>query len=213
MGELSDALEEFQEISREYYGKIMKIMQDKYCWKCPMRSTSAEALCQELDAWIRLTEALEGGIREELQKPDLSLEKLEMVVVRFLEKKMNTTPNKSNELFFQLEHDAEPFAQKGEFLRVNTHQRRVKENDLVLLPRACPLATYWYLKTTAQAMIPFKIFRVSQVFSKKGVKYIRTEDGLEVPVEFLIGWVVEIIGQKDLSIRRTDKSFNKDFKR
>ena len=204
MGELDDTLDEFQEISREYYGKIMKIMQDKYCWKCPMRSTSKEALCREVDAWVRLTQSLEWGITDELQVQNLSLEELEVVAVRFLEKKMKTNPpTKSNDLFFQLEDDAPPFAGKGDFLLINTEQRRVKVNDLVLLPRACPLATYWYLKTTDKAMIPFKIFRVSRVFSKKGVKYIRTEDGLEVPVEFLMGRVVEIIDQKDLSIRRT----------
>lgn len=203
MGELYDSLDEFQQLSREYFLKITKILKEKYCWKCPMRSTSSETFCRDVDAWIRLNQSLEWGIQDELHEQNQSLENLELLRVRFLGKKLNPQKKiKDNNLFFQLEFDIHPIASKGDYLFIKSNPRRVNIGDLVLLPRACPLATYRFLKTTGNNMVPFKICKVSSVFSKKGVKYIQTEDGLEVPLEFLMGLIREIIGPKDLNIRK-----------
>lgn len=205
MGELSDTLDEFQEISREYYQKIMEILKEKYCWKCPMRSTSNETFCREIDAWIRLTESLEAGIRKELTLESYSLENLEVMAARFLEKKMKSNKiSREKNIILQLEEDAEPFASSGNYLQVKTNPRRVKVNDLVLLPRACPLATYWYTKTTKRATVPFKIFKVAKVFQRKGCKYIQTEEGFEVPMEYVMGVVIKIMGHQDLSMQSWD---------
>jgi hypothetical protein len=205
MGELSDTLDEFEEISREYYQKIMKILKEKYCWKCPMRSTSNETFCREIDAWIRLSESLEAGIRKELTLKSYSLENLEVMAARFLEKKMKSSkvPREKN-IILKLEEDTEPFTISGDYLQVKINPRRVKVNDLVLLPRACPLATYWYTKTTKRATVPFKIFKVAKIFQKKGCRYIRTEESFEVPVEYVMGVVIKIMAQKDLSMQSWD---------
>jgi len=205
MGELSDTLDEFQGISREYYEKIVEILKKKYCWKCPMRSTSNETFCREIDAWIRLTEALEAGIRKELTIKSYSLENLEVVAARFLEKKMKSSKiSQEKDIILQLEEDTEPFARSGDYLQVKTSPRRVKVNDLVLLPRACPLATYWYTKTTKRATVPFKIFKVAKTFQRKGCRYIKTDEGFEVPFEYVIGVVIKIMGHKDLSMQSWD---------
>lgn len=208
MGELSDTLDEFQGISQEYYKKIMKILKEKYCWKCPMRSTSSETFCREIDAWIRLIEALEAGVRKELILESYSLENLEVMAARFLEKKMKSSkiPREKN-LILQLEEDAPPFAVSGNYLEVKTNPRRVKVNDLVLLPRACPLATYWYTKTTQRVTVPFKIFKVAKVFQKKGCRYIQTEEDFEIPAEYVIGVVIKILGHKELSIQKRHRTF------
>lgn len=203
MGELYEALDEFQQISREYFVRIMKILEDKYCWKCPMRVTSSEALCREIDSWMRLIQALEWGIQNEIHE-NHSLEILELVTARFMEKKMNPQRKTiKKELFIQLENDAQPFATEGDYLLIKSHPRRVRVDDLVLLTKACPLATYWYLQSKSKDRIPFNISKVSRVLSKKGIKYIQTEDGLEVPLEFIIGLIIEIIDQKHLKFRET----------
>lgn len=193
MGELSDILDEFQEASRKYQQKVMEILEDKYCWKCPMRTNRKETLCREVDAWIRLTEAMESGVREVLNEDNYSIEDMEVITAKFLEKKMKPPEKSEDHLILKLEHDAEPFAMSGDFIFVRTHPLRVKKNDLILMPRACPLATYWYIKTSKQSTVPFKIYKVSRVFQKRGCSYIETEEGLEVPAEFLIGVVQNII--------------------
>ena len=200
MGKLSKTLDEFQETTRKYYRELMEIFEADYCFKCPMRTNQDETLCREVETWIRLTEAMENGVRAELDQFDCSLEKMEVVAAKFLEKKMKKSDSKNNSLIIKLEQDAEPYAKSGDFIYVKTHPLRLKKDDLVLMPRACPLATYWYIKTAKKSTVPFKIFKVSRVFQKRGVRYIETDDGFEVPFEYLIGVVKDIIGQ-DLSMQ------------
>lgn len=196
MGELSDTLNEFQNTSKKYYQKVMNILESKYCWKCPMRTNREEMLCQEVEAWIRLTEALEGGVLKGVRHENFSPEKLEIITAKFLEKKMKKSHTGEKEVLVKLEDDAKPFATSGDFLYIKTHPLKVKKGDLVLLPRVCPLTIFWYKETTENAVVPFKIFKISRVFHKKGVRYIKTLDGLEVPVEFLMGVIINIIGEK-----------------
>jgi hypothetical protein len=200
MGKLTETLEEFQESTSKYYQEIVKILEEEYCWKCPMRTNSRETFCREVEAWIRLTESMEAGLRNELTHENYSPDEMEVVATKFLEKKMKNQEIKEDNLIIKLEQDAEPFARSGDFLYVKTYPIRVNKDDLVLMPRACPLATYWYIKTFKRSTVPFKIFKVARVFQKRGCRYIKTEDGLEVPVEYLIGVVKNIIGP-DLSMQ------------
>ena len=200
MGKLSKTLGEYQEVTRKYYKEIMEILEDEYCWKCPMRTNQNETLCREVESWIRLTEAMESGIREELEQYNYSLNKMGIITAKFLEKQMKKSNLKEDSLIIKLEKDADPYAKAGDFIYVKTHPLRLKKGDLVLMPRACPLATYWYIKTSKKSTVPFKIYKVSRVFQKIGVRYIETEDGFNVPVEYLIGVVKDIIGP-DLSMQ------------
>jgi len=208
MGELSDALDEIQEATEKYYQEIMEILKDKYCYKCPMRTNRKETLCNEVEAWIRLTEAMESGIKKKLNEDKLSMEDVEVLTVKFLEKKMKSAEKHEEHLIIKLEKDAQPYAISGDFIYVKTQPIKVKKDDLVLMPRACPMATYWYIKTTKHSTVPFKIFKVSRVFQKRGTRYIETEDGLIVPTEFLIGVVQNIIGHEDLSMHQEKKGLS-----
>lgn len=200
MGKLSKTLDEYQETTRKYYREIMEILEEEYCWKCPMRTNQDETLCKEVESWIRLTEAMESGFKIEMEENDYSLEKMEIITSKFLEKQMKQSPEKEDSLIIKLEQEALPYAESGDFIYVKTQPLRVKDGDLVLMPRACPLATYWYLKTSKKSTVPFKIFKVSRVFQKIGVRYIETEEGFEIPLEYLIGVVKDIIGP-DLSMQ------------
>lgn len=211
MGELSDTLDEYQETSRKYYQKIMGILEDKYCWKCPMRTNSKETLCREVEAWLRLTEAMESGVRSELKLNNYLSEAMEIITVKFMEKQMKKPENREDNLIIRLESDAEPFARSGDFIFIKAHPLKPGKGDLVLMPRACPLATYWYIKTFKKATVPFKIYKVSRVFQKRGCRYIETEEGLEVPTEFLIGVVKNIMDHQDLSMHQEKKGINYRF--
>jgi hypothetical protein len=200
MGELSDVLNEFQETSKKYYKTIMNILDEKYCWKCPMRTNRKVTLCQEVEAWIRLTETLEAGVREELVEYNFSQEQWEAITTKFIEKQISPPHQREKNIIVKLEEDQPPFARSGDFLYIKTHPLRVKKDNLIVMPRTCPLATFWFIKTTKKSTVPFKIFRVSKVFQKNGCRYIRTHEGLEVPVEYILGIVENIMG-KDLSMR------------
>jgi hypothetical protein len=200
MGKLSKTLEDYQEITSKYYQEIMEILKEKYCFKCPMRTNQDETLCLEVESWIRLTETMEIAVRKELKQSNYSLEKLGVITAKFLEKQLKKSDLKEDSLIIKLDQDAEPYAKSGDFIYVKTHPLRMKKDDLVLMPQACPLATYWYIKTSKKSTVPFKIFKVFRVFQKMGVRYIETDKGFVVPVEYLIGVVKDIIVQ-DLSMQ------------
>lgn len=200
MGELSDVLNEFQEVSKKYYRTIMKILEEKYCWKCPMRTNRKVVFCQEADAWVRLTETMEAGVREELCEHNFPQDQLEAITTKFLEKQISPSNQGEKNIMVKLEEDEPPFASSGDFLYIKKHPLRVKKDNLIVMPRACPVATFWYIQTAKRSTVPFKIFRVTKVFQKNGCRYIRTQEDLEVPVEYILGIVENIIGE-DLSMR------------
>ena len=198
MGEITDTLNEFQEISRRYYRKIMEVLEEKYCWKCPMRTNSKEALCREVEAWVRLVEAMEAGVKEEFALNAYSIDVMEVITAKFLEKRMKKSYECEESIVIKLKYDAEPYAKEGDFIYLKPHPLKVKKDDLIVLPNACPIATYWYIKASKQSILPFKIYRVSRVFQKRECRYVKTEDGWEVPVEYLMGVVKNIITKEIL---------------
>ncbi len=50
------------------------------------------------------------------------------------------------------------------------------------MPCACPLSTFWFSKISYITKMPLKLFEVEKVFYKTGVKYIKTENELEIPI-------------------------------
>ena len=66
MAGISDNLEEFRELSRNFYRDLIEGLDQKYCWKCPMRTSSSEAFCREVDSWVRLSTAFEMGVYNHL---------------------------------------------------------------------------------------------------------------------------------------------------
>jgi hypothetical protein len=200
MGKLSDALDEFSEISREYHAKIQKILRDKYCWKCPMRSTSRNTFCNELDAWIRLTGAFEKGVQDNIMKNVDSKDNLDVVTSRYLFKilKKHQRHLKYNKTtILKLKEDVEPFALKDDLLFIEENPESVKTNDLVLWPQICPVSFYWFSKAKILGIIPFKILKVEKSFQKEGHKFVQVENSLEIPLEYITGKLIKIISKND----------------
>jgi hypothetical protein len=66
---------------------------------------------------------------------------------------------------------------------------------MVLLPRSCPLSIFWFSKISYIEKMPLKIFTVESLFHKIGVKYIKTKEGLEIPLEYVYGLIFKIINK------------------
>ncbi len=200
MGELSNALDEFSEISKEFHAKIQKILRDKYCWKCPMRSTSKNTFCNELDAWIRLTSAFERGIQDSILEDIDSKDNLEVITSRYLLKilKKHKRPLKYDKTtILKLKEDIEPFALKDDLLFIKENPESVKEDDLIIWPQICPISFYWFSKAKILGNIPFRILKVERSFQKDGRRYILAENDYEIPLEYLTGKIIKIINKDD----------------
>lgn len=196
MGELSDALEEFEKISKVHYKKIMEILEEKYCWKCPMRSTSDKSFCREVDVWIRLTNALEDGIIDLLEK-NLSRGALNAITMKYLSKISKNSQKYDRKILLKSKRELKPFATRDSLLIIKENPGYLKEGDLVLISEICPIYTYSFSKTKLSGSFPFRISRVVNSFQKEGSKHVKTEEGLELPVEYLTGKVVKIIERED----------------
>jgi hypothetical protein len=200
MGELSDALNEFSEISREFHARIQKILRDKYCWKCPMRSTSKNSFCNELDAWIRLTSAFERGVKDNILENVSSNDSLDVITSRYLFKLLKKSKRQlkyDKTTILKLKEDITPFALKNDLLFIEENPESVKTNDLVLWPQICPVSFYWFSKAKILGIIPFKILKVKKLFQKEGRKFVQVETGLEIPLEYITGKLIKIISKND----------------
>ncbi len=200
MGKLSKTLEEFSKISEDYYKKIQDILEDEYCWKCPMRTTSKKASCKNIDAWIRLTSAFEIGINQYQVLNKDSKNSLEAITSRYLSKliKKHERNLKYKKTFIlKLKEDIKPFAKKNDLLLVKENPESVKVGDLVLWPQICPISIYWFSKAKLAGYIPFNILKVSNTFHMDGCRYVQDDKGFEVPLEYIAGKIIRKIDQND----------------
>ena len=200
MGELSDALDEFSEISKEFHARIQKILKNKYCWKCPMRTTSKNTFCNELDAWIRLTGAFERGVQDNILENIDSNDNLDVITSRYLFKllKKNKGGLKySKTTILKLKEDIKPFALKDDLLFIEENPESVKTDDLILWPQICPVSFYWFSKAKILGIIPFKILKVERSLQKEGRKFVQVKNGLELPLQYITGKLIKIISKND----------------
>lgn len=200
MGKLSEALEEFTTISKEYYAKIQEILMEEYCWKCPMRSTSKSTTCRDIDAWIRLTGAFERGIHQHILSKEEFKGNLEAVTNRYLSKvikKHSRNLKYHKTVLLKLKEDIEPFARKGDFLLVKENPESVKVGDLILWPEICPVSMFWFSKAKLAGYIPFNITKVSKTFHKNGCRFINDNNGQKIPLEYTAGKITKIIRHGD----------------
>lgn len=207
MGELSETLDEFSEISRKFHGKIKKILRDKYCWKCPMRSTSKNTFCNELDSWIRLTGAFERGVQDNILEDVTSKDDLDIITSRYLLKLLKKHKRHlkyDKTVILKLKEDIEPFALKNDLLFIKENPESVKVKDLIIWPQICPISFYWFSKAKILGIIPFKILKVEKPFQKEGRRFILAENGLEIPLEHITGKIIEIIDKNDSLYSKLD---------
>jgi hypothetical protein len=200
MAGISDNLEIFRELSRKQYKDLIESLDEKYCWKCPMRTNSSEAFCREVDSWVRLSVAFEMGIYDHLRERGIPSSCLEVLTAKMLEKKMkigHSSPKYHKLIFVKVYEDMDLGVKSGDFLLVNENPRQIKRGEKILLPRSCPLSFQWLSSVSSIGKLPLKIFEVEKVFHKSGVKYIKTKENIELPSEYVFGTVLKIINEKN----------------
>lgn len=199
MAGISDNLEIFRKLSKKHYADLIESLEEKYCWKCPMRTNNSETFCREVDSWVRLSIAFEMGIQDHLREKQIPDGCLEIIASKFVEKQINKG-NVSQKLqklnLIRMEKSMGFEINSGDYLVVNHGTKKIKSGDKVLLPNSCPLSNLWYSKSRAEEL-PLKVFAVKKIFHKMGVKYIQTVDDFEVPLEYVYGVILKIIKKED----------------
>jgi hypothetical protein len=199
MAGISDNLEIFRKLSKKHYADLVESLEEKYCWKCPMRPNKSETFCGEVDSWVRLSIAFDMGIHDHLREMGIPDSCLEVITAKFVEKQINQG-NLSNKLqkldLIRMEKSMGFGIGSGDYLVVQHGPKKLISGDKVLLPNSCPLSNLWYTKSCTDEL-PLKVFAVTKVFHKSGVKYIQTSDNFEVPFEYVYGVILKIIKKED----------------
>jgi len=199
MAGISDNLEIFRKLSKKHYADLIESLEEKYCWKCPMRTNNSETFCREVDSWVRLSIAFEMGIQDHLREMQIPGSCLEIIASKFVEKQINkgNVAQKLQKLnLIRMEKSMGFEIDSGDYLVVQHDAKKIKSGDKVLLPNSCPLSNLWYSKSRAEEL-PLKVFAVNKVFHKSGIKYIQTTDDFEVPLEYVYGVILKIIKKED----------------
>ena len=199
MAGISDNLEVFRKLTKKHYADLIESLEEKYCWKCPMRTNNAETFCREVDSWVRLSIAFEMGIQDHLREMKIPESCLEVIASKFVEKqiKQNTVSHKLQKFnLIQMEKSMGSEIDSGDYLLVKHGTKQIKSGDKILLPNSCPLSNLWYSKSRAEKL-PLKVFGVNKVFHRRGLKYIQTVDDFEVPLEYVYGVILKIIKKED----------------
>lgn len=200
MAGISDNLEGFRKLSHIQYKNLIESLEEKYCWKCPMRTNSSEAFCREVDSWVRLSNAFEMGVKDHLKERGIPSDCFVVLGAKLLEKEMRTeliSPKFQKLVFIKIEENLNSSINKGNFIIVKENPKILINGDKVLLPRSCPLSIFWFSKISFIEKMPLKIFTIDKIFHKVGIKYIKTKEGLEIPLEYVYGVIVKIIDKNE----------------
>jgi hypothetical protein len=197
MGELSDTLKEFHDVSSAYYKKIMNILEDEYCWKCPMRSTSGTALCREVHAWCKIEEVLEEGVMDNLLVNSFSSLEVEALAARVRAKMIKKNGGELKELTITMKvNEYQNVIKSKSVLYVKINPKRVQVGDKVLIP----LKSFKFPLIINCALIagfPFQLEAVEKFFHEGGVRYVKTVEGVILPLTSVYGVLMKEIKPKD----------------
>jgi hypothetical protein len=200
MGQLSESLEEFQNVSSEFYKLLKKILEEEYCWKCPMRSTSGTALCREVHAWRKLEEGLDDGIKDYLLESSLSSLEIEALAARVGTKiiKRQGGNLKESIVVIKVNEDQNSFLAGNFLLMVKINPKKVRCGDQVLIPKKnlkSPLIGSCALLTG----FPFQLELVRKFFHEGCSRYVETFNGLILPLTNVLGVLVKVTKPSDVN--------------
>lgn len=195
---ISDNLEEFRKLSNKHYKYLIEGLDEKYCWKCPMRTNRSESFCREVDSWVRLSGAFEMGVQDALREMGIPNHCLEVIATKILEKKMHSGSDRKLRrlVIIRVQKTMGYGVVNGNFLLIKENPTRLKNGDIIILPKACPLATYWYSKMDFSSS-PMKLFKVKRVYHDTGVRYIETDDGLKIPLVYVYGLILKVMDENE----------------
>ncbi|MEM4526090.1 MAG: hypothetical protein QXH54_07015 [Methanothermobacter sp.] len=82
---IKETVQEFKERCSASYRKLLKSLDEKYCWRCPQRVTRDKIGCREADAWIRMRKALDDTIKSYILE-EMGEESLHRIIQRIHER-------------------------------------------------------------------------------------------------------------------------------
>lgn len=193
MGDLEERLIEFQEQTKGAYRDIMKILEDKYCWKCPMRSTSTQSRCREVHAGRVLQEAVDEGILGQLILNDIPELEVESMITRILKKKIKRQGGKQKEknIILKVENEQNLDLAPDSFLMVKVNPKRARVGDRILIP----VEALEHPVLGAYALIagfPFQIAEVKKTYHEGSFWYVEIENERILPLESVFGILIKV---------------------
>lgn len=197
MGALQERLDLFQEETKTAYQEIMNILEDEYCWKCPMRSTSKNSRCREVHAGRVLQEAMDQGIYNQLQ---INLSPLEVnaLIARIQKKKTKKQggPQREKTIILRVEGDQNPHFSPHQWLMVKINPRRILKGEKILIPDE----SFNSQLIGAYALIagfPFEIAIASRVFHEGNFWFVEVGEQGVWPLESVFGVLVKVLTKGD----------------
>lgn len=193
MGKLQEQLDKFQDNAGAAYQEIMDTLEYKYCWKCPMRSTSTNSHCREIHSMKVLQEALDQGIREKLGETGVSSVLLESLILRTTQKRFKKQGGSAREKTIIMDVspqnlDMDPETQ----LMVKINPRKIREGERIMIP--CESIESSVLGVCALMMgFPFRVTVVERFFHKNNFWYVEVENEKIFPLESILGVLIKVI--------------------
>ncbi|HHW16550.1 MAG TPA: hypothetical protein GXX31_04125 [Methanothermobacter sp.] len=84
---IKETIQEFKEKCLVSYKRLLRSLDEKYCWRCPQRVTRDKIGCREADAWIRMKKALDDSIRSYIRE-EMGDEYLDKIIQRIHERNL-----------------------------------------------------------------------------------------------------------------------------
>ena len=198
MGELQKRLDEFQRQTGTAYQEIMNILEDKYCWKCPMRSTSKYSHCREIHAGKVLLEVIEKGISSKLDEEDIHPVEIEALIMKMIKKKIKSQGGRQGEkiIILTIEDEQNQYLSSCTQLIVKINPKKVLKGEKILIPDNP--AEYPILGAYALvAGFPFKVALVEKAFHEGNFWYVKMGDKQILPLESVFGVVLKVLGEEN----------------
>jgi hypothetical protein len=201
MGELQERLDEFQQQTVTAYHDIMNILEDKYCWKCPMRSTSKNSRCREIHAGKVISEVLDKAIAVKLNENKDNPVEIEALQMRILKKKIKKQGGRQGEKIITLNIEAKqnPDLSSHNQLMVKINPRKVTKGDNILIPDK----TVENNILGAYALVtgfPFQMAVVEKIFHEGNFWYVEIEYKQILPLESVFGVLLKVTGEENFTL-------------
>lgn len=198
MGKLQERLDEFQRQTGTVYQDIMNILEDKYCWKCPMHSTSKNSRCREIHAGKVISEVIDKAITVKLNENGVNPVEIEALQMRILKKKIKKQGGKQGEKIIVLNIDAKqnPNLSSHNQLIIKINPRKVLKGDTILIPDKTVESTI----LGAYALVagfPFQKAVVKKIFHEGNFWYVEIDDKQIVPLESVFGVLLKVTGKEN----------------
>ncbi|NYB52679.1 MAG: hypothetical protein HVN35_09000 [Methanobacteriaceae archaeon] len=196
MGELQKKLDKIQKEFETSYAEIMAFLEDRYCWKCPMRTSRTQSRCGEVHAGRVLQESVEEGTHSHLKNLKIPEAEIEALLLRIMKKKIKRQGGKQREntFIFKVHSKQSPDLRPGTYLQVKINPRRLKPGEEILISPE-PLENPVLGSVALITGFPFIIVPVQKFFHEGNFWYVEVENNRIIPLESVFAVLLKNLKQ------------------